>query len=116
MMAPSGNGRVPSLKALNRYIVADLSAQLLALAGEMELLHGDQFPIAISGRNCDAIDWGRRFIGVPGRGSREGNNGHDCNRTQAESNPLHEVPPSGWPKNRDDESRLGEPIGAHLLG
>jgi hypothetical protein len=31
----------PFFKGFDRYIVADLSAQLLAHTGEMELLHGD---------------------------------------------------------------------------
>jgi hypothetical protein len=46
----------PFLEGPDGYIVADLSAQLLAHAGEMELLHGDQLPIAVSGGDLDAID------------------------------------------------------------
>jgi hypothetical protein len=51
-----GERERPFLEGLDRYIVAELSAQLLAHAGEMELLHGDQLPIAVSGGDLDAIE------------------------------------------------------------
>jgi hypothetical protein len=57
----------PFLEGLDRYIVAELSAQLLALASEMELLHGDQLPIAVSSGDLDAIDRGGVSIGLSRR-------------------------------------------------
>src|SRR5260221_11664302 len=42
----------PFLKGLHRYFVAELSTQLVELVG-LELVHRDQLPIAVSGRNRD---------------------------------------------------------------
>src|ERR1700680_1948111 len=47
----------PFLKGLHRYFVAELSTQLVELVG-LELVHRDQLPIAVSGRNRDAVDRG----------------------------------------------------------
>src|ERR1700722_5172571 len=47
----------PLLKGLDRYFVAELSTQLVELVG-LELVHRDQLPIAVSGRNRDAVDRG----------------------------------------------------------
>src|SRR5271165_581143 len=44
------------LKGLDRYIVAELGAQLVGLAWYQELGHGDQFPIAVSGGDLDPVD------------------------------------------------------------
>ena len=40
----------PFLKGIDRYIVAELSAQLVAFAWYEEVIQGDQFPIAVAGR------------------------------------------------------------------
>src|SRR5580704_17556042 len=90
------------LESLDRDVVAELSAQLLALAGEMELIHGDQLPIAIAGGNFNAIDRGGVSIGLSRRVRFVGDNaGNDYSCKQQETDPLHSVPPlwvvsDGW--------------------
>jgi hypothetical protein len=54
----------PFLKGLDRYIVAELSAQLVALACDQKVVHGDQFPIAVSGGDFDSVDRGGVSIGL----------------------------------------------------
>src|SRR5271169_3398439 len=45
------------LKSLDGYLVAELRAQLVDLVCS-QLGHGDQFPVTVSGWNCDAVDRG----------------------------------------------------------
>jgi hypothetical protein len=63
----------------------------------MELVHGDQLPIAVSGGNLEAIDRGRFSIGLVRRVRYEGDNsGHDHNAKQTqqkETDPFHVAPP-----------------------
>src|SRR5262249_37643539 len=50
---------------LYRNIVAQLRAQLLEFASG-QVNHRDQAPVAVSGRNCDAIDRGGMTLGLLG--------------------------------------------------
>ena len=49
---------LPFLKGFDRFIVAELSAQLVGLAWYKKLVNGDRFPIAVSGGDFDSVDWG----------------------------------------------------------
>src|SRR5215510_1806189 len=60
MIVPSGNGSVPS-KGLYRNVVAQLSTHLFQFIS-CQVIDGDQTPITVSGRNCDAVD--RRCIAL----------------------------------------------------
>src|SRR6516162_11671782 len=48
-------GDRPFLEGFDRYLIAELGAQLIDLVCH-QVVHGDHFPIAVSGRNCDAVD------------------------------------------------------------
>src|SRR5262249_36840087 len=53
---------LPFAKRLYRDIVAQLGAQLFQLAS-CQVGDGDQAPVTVSGRNCDAIDRGGMTLG-----------------------------------------------------
>ena len=41
--------KLPFLKSLDRYVIAELSAQLVSLPWYEKVVHGDQFPLAVVG-------------------------------------------------------------------
>ena len=55
MTAPSGNGSLPSRKACIATSLPKLGTHLFQFV-PCQVVDGDQVPLAISGRNCDAID------------------------------------------------------------
>src|SRR5271163_1856982 len=104
----------PFLKGLDRYVVADLSAQLLAHTREMELFHGDQLPVAVSGRDFDSVYRGDLFISGSSRTGGEGDNtSHGCNCNHQEGNPFHKFPPFGIADESKPEER---PMGGLPFG
>src|SRR5271165_3695113 len=75
----------PFSKGLDGYVVAELSAQLVGLARYQELVHGDQFPIAVSGGDFDSVDRGGVCIGVPrcvGHVGDDAGQGCSCKQTE----------------------------------
>ena len=52
MIVPSGNGKLPFPVGFDRYIVAEKGAKIVEVA--FFVGHGDQLPVAVSGRNCDS--------------------------------------------------------------
>jgi hypothetical protein len=58
--------KLPFAIGFDRYIVAQLGAQIVEVA--LLVRHGDQSPVAISGGEFDSVDWG----GLSSRLSRYG--------------------------------------------
>ena len=65
MMVPSGNGSLPFAVGLDRYIVAQNSAQIVEVACLVG--HRDQLPVAVSRGDFDSEDRGGLFIGSSSR-------------------------------------------------
>src|ERR1700737_240133 len=81
----------PFLKGLESYIVTELSAQLVGLAWYEELVHGDHFPIAVSGGDFDSVDRGGVPIGLSRCVGNVGDNsGKGCNCNQQKSDSFHD--------------------------
>src|SRR5262249_52876395 len=70
---------LPFTKGLYRNVVAQLGAHLFQFACcSGQVVDGDQAPVTVSVRNCDAVDWGGTtlsprlaFLGVLCRGFRD---------------------------------------------
>jgi hypothetical protein len=66
---------------LDRHIVAQNGAQIVEVAFFMR--HGDQSPVAVSGRDSDSEERGGLFIDISRRERREGENaGHQDQRNE----------------------------------
>src|SRR5208282_1410363 len=84
----------PVLESLDRFFVAELRAQLVNLGRYYELVHGDHFPIAVSGRDFHSVDRGGVSIGLSKCVGHVGDNaGQRRNCKQQETDPFHRDPP-----------------------
>jgi len=62
---------LPFLEGLDRYVIAELSPQLVGLARYQEIVHGDQFPLAVAGWHFDSVNWGGLSVGLSRCGGHE---------------------------------------------
>ena len=65
-----GEGHLPFLEGLDRYLVAQLCAHWSKLS-VFSWATAINLPIAVSRRNCDAVNQGGRFLGMSGYGGQE---------------------------------------------
>ena len=80
---------------LDRNVVAELSAQLVGLALDQEVIHGDQFPIAIPGGNSDSVDRGGLSIALFRCGRHVGDYTAQCyNYNRQDNTSSHTAPRS----------------------
>jgi hypothetical protein len=112
---PVWEGNLPFLKRRDRYIVAELSAQLVGFAWHKQLSNGDQFPIAISVGDFDSVDRGRVFTRLPRRvGHVGGNAGQRRKHNQQEGNSFHDFPHLSPPFDADSSERNSFFLGVHV--